>query len=528
MAGQLVPFQLRSPGVFGVVTEQEGAIQDPRWATVLKNAVINASNRIAARNGWVLATTGGNHGEDTETIYEFVEDADTTYIISAAGTGADAQVYSGTVTLIDRSNAADPPLTQPTASDWQFVSLNGFCLGFQAGHEPIFWEPSGTTEASQSDDFEDITGATGYVATHPDGNAAVATHGRIFAFDDDMQTVKWCALLDPFDWGGASAGAIDLRNIWPRGGDVGVALEEWNDYLVIFGERSILVFSGLEDPNVKFGLAGGTVDTAEGQQDAVTGDGLVARDAFASVGTELIYLSRSGLRSLRRALIGQNLPLTSIAPQIQLALTVDINAAINAGLSIKVEYHRPLGAIVAKIGAKYWYFDVRDQRQVKASTWEGIGWLAAASIGGTLYLGENDGIATYTGFADGGESYLWEYKSPWLPLTGRSAQSVIVKQAEGYYEADLSQSVSLSWSFDYVSESFSEAALLDVGNVSEWNEDEFGIAEWGTSGTLVRQKYEGAGDGALIQFGVRATINGGNFAVQEVDFIGKLGRILNR
>jgi len=521
MPSPLRPLRLRSPGVRGLVTDQESETQNHQWATTLRNAVINSSNRIAARNGWTMITTSGNHADDTEALYEFVEDEDTVYIVSAA----DDAIYSGTITLVDRSNLGTAVFTTPTAADWQFVTLNGMCFGFQLNHEPIIWEPSSTNLAAQSDDFEDLHEATGYVGTAPNGNAAISTHGRIFGFADGHQVIKWCALLNPVDWSGAGSGSIDLRNIWPGGGDVGVTLAEWNDYLVVFGERSVLVFSGLDDPNEQFALAGGTSDTADGQTDTLTGDGLVARDAVVSVGTQLIYLSRSGLRSLSRALVGENLPLTTIAPQIQLKLTVDIEAALNASLSIKMTYHRPLSAIIAKIGANYWYFDVRDTDLVRASQWDSIGWKSAASVGGTLYLGQNDGVASYSGFSDGGVSYLWEFRSPWVPMTGELSRTFIAKSAQGFYESDLAQTITLDWAFDYTSERFTENAALDVGQASEWAEAEFGIGEWGTSGTLIRQDYEASGDGSIIQFGIRTTINGGNFAVQEVDFFGKLGRV---
>lgn len=521
MPSPLFPVRLRSPGVRGLVTDQESETQNHQWATTLRNAVINSSNRIAARNGWTMVTTSGNHSDDTEALYEFVEDDDTVYIVSAA----DDKIYSGTVTLVDRSNLGTAVFTTPTAADWQFVTLNGMCFGFQANHDPIIWEPSSTNLVGQSDDFEDLHEATGYTGTAPNGNAAISTHGRIFAFDDGHQVIKWCVLLNPVDWSSAGAGAVDLRNIWPGGGDIGVALVEWNDFLVVFGERSVLVFSGLDDPNEQFSLAGGASDTSDGQKDTLTGDGLVSRDAVVSVGTQLIYLSRSGLRSLSRALVGENLPLTTIAPQIQLKLTVDIEAALNAGLSIKMVYHRPLSAIIAKIGSKYWYFDVRDPNLVRASQWDSIGWLSAASVGGALYLGQNDGVASYSSFTDGTASYLWEYRSPWVPLTGEHSRTFIAKSVQGFYESDLAQTITLDWAFDYTSSRFTENAALDVGQASEWGEAEFGIGEWGTSGTLIRQDYEASGDGSIIQFGIRTTINGGNFAVQEVDFFGKVGRV---
>jgi len=522
MPSDLVPIRYRSPGSLGLVTDEEGSAIDPAWAVVLTNAVISKANRVTARDGWNMLTSSP-HSDDTEALYEFVEDSSNTFIISAAG----LKLYSGTATLTDRTGAAPATQTAPTANDWQFVTLADCCIGFQESHEPILFEPdsaAGTPSiATQAADFEDISNTTGYAGSAPQGDAAIATHGRIFAFDSTKRTIQWCALLQPQVWTGAGTGSIGLDNIWPIGTDIGVALVEWNDFLVVFGERSVLLFTGLNDPATNLTIAATT--TASGQADAIASDGLVARDAVVSVGTDLVFMSRSGLRSLSRALVGDNLPFSSLAPHIQLQLTEEIDTAIGNGDPIRIEYHRPLSAIVARIGDNYWYFDVRTLGQIRASKWEGIDWKSAKSIQGVLYLGQNGGVADYSTNQDDTASYTFKYQSPWIPITGQANRTLIGKEAHIYYESDVDRVINLDWSWDYTGQSFNDSQVLDTTDAAEWGTGEWGEDEWGTNPTLSVLTHDLAGEGSLLQFCSSTIIDGGTFGIQQIEIFGKLGKL---
>lgn len=513
MPSPLTQYTIRSPGSLGLVTDNESSISDPRYGLEFLNGVINATGRIAARNGWSLLTIVGGHSDDTEVMYEFLYGAATRYIISAA----DTAIYSGNTTLTDRSDPS-AGLTTPTASNWQFVTLNDKCYGFQTSHTPIVWDPSGNTY--DADDFQDLAPTSG---TAPNGNAACATHGRIFAFDADMQTIQWCMILDDDDWNGAGTGSIDMRSVWPVS-DVGVALCEWNNFLVVFGSNSIVMFTGLDDPNTNLQLAAsGNFKSATGIDDMITGDGLIHRDAVVSVGTDLIYMSRSGLRSLRRGLVNEKLPMATIGPQIQQQLTQDIQDADENGKPIRMEYHRKLGGILSRIGDKRWYFDVRDQRRVKASQWDGIGFFTALSTQEQLLLGQNGGVGQYANYTDNGSSYRFKWFSPWLtPAEGRM---LIPKRVHVDLASGVDQSVELRWSWDYEPSVYTESRSIDVGTLAEYGIAEYGIAEYGPINALRRREFDMTGHGSTIQIGIQTTINGGSFEVQSIGIMGKVGRV---
>jgi len=494
MVSPLDRIPIRTPGNLGLVTDQAGVAEQPQWSLTLRNAVINNSNRIASRNGWSLVTTTGGHSDDTEAIFEYVESATSTRIISVAN----STLYEGTSTLTNVTGTATVG-----GDDWQFVNYNGKVVGVRQGDQPIIKTGAGN--------FADVVASAG---TAPTGNAAVATHGRIYAFDSDMQTIQFCVLLDETDWGGAGSGSLDMANVWPVGLDVGVAIVEWNNFLVVFGERSIVIFTGLDDPGTNLALAG--------TDDMVTGDGLVSRDSVVSTGTDLIYLSRTGLRSLRRGIAFDKLPLTTIAPHLQLKLSSDIDTALSAATPIRMEYHRKLGAIIARIGSAYWYFDIRTAGAVRASQWDSIDWVCARSVGSTLYLGQNGGVAEYTGYDDNGSAYNFEWLSPWFRVTSRR---FIPKSALVYVAAGTTYSLTMSWAWDYDASPRYETRSLMVNAVSEYNVAEWGIGEWGPANQLVAQQFDLGGDGDQIQIGLSTSINGGQLEIQEADLIGKLGRL---
>ena len=106
---------------------------------------------------------------------------------------------------------------------------------------------------------------------------AHAAFGRIWAVDDDKQTVRYCALLDETKWATASGGgSIDMRNVWSNGMDYVTAISSIGSNLVIFGRKHIVIYtdgSGSElgvDPTQMYVV------------DIIEGTGCVARDSLAN------------------------------------------------------------------------------------------------------------------------------------------------------------------------------------------------------------------------------------------------------
>ncbi len=526
MPGPLVRIPLAAPGRLGFNADQATSVQNHEWSLEVKNGIINDAERLQSRQGWVLQTTTGNHGNDTGSLHEYVVDSDTVEIISVAGSGTATKFYEGVVTLTDITNTASPSST--STNEWQFVNFNGKVVGFHAGETPIVYTSGGAG-------FAQIAGSP------PEGPAAVATHGRIFAVDADLQTIKFCALLDESDWTTASdAGSLNLANVWPGGLDIVVSLALFQDKLVIFGERSILVFDGLDDPISNLQLAAGGNNLSKDFQDSFI-SGTISARSVVSTGNDLIFLSRSGLRSLSRAIEYERLPLTTMAPQAQQVLISQIELALSNSESIMMEYHQPLGGIIIKIGGNYWFIDIKLKELTRMFKWEGtsFGFDSILSSQGSLYYGVNDGVALVTGYNDDGtDTYSFAYLSPWLPV-GSNGRFFIPKRALSFVEAGQAYRASIRWSWDYAPGFSSASVTIPVSAVSEYStegsqrgaQDEYGaegdpgFAEYGPRNQVTSSRFQLSGFGSFMQIGFDVLVDGNYVSLQEIDIFGKIGRL---
>ncbi len=500
MPARLQPITLHGPGVFGLNTDQAGPSIDPRWALTLRNAIFDSAGRIAAREGWTLLTTGSPHSNNTEAIFEYVQDETTKHIISAAGNA----LYSGTTTLTTRTGGS-----AISANNWQFVNFNGSVVGVQASHVSRFWDGVAGTFAD--------TSATNRPTT---GNSAVSAWGRLFVTDTNERTIHFTPLLMNLtsgDWTAAGGGSWDTSEYWPDGRDHVVAMVEWQDRLLVFGERSVLIYTGMQDPANDLAL-----------EDVITSGGTMWRDSVVSVGTDLLYLARDGLRSIQRGIQFSTLPYRALSRPIRQALLTELLPAANA--DVKASYSAEDGAYFARIANTYWYWDVRspiDTGDLRASRWDGIGYKSIwTATDGTVYLGQNGGVAQYTGYQDNVTPYVWEFKSTWLEL-GREPTTIIPKYSFWTFVTTTEYTVDVSYAFDF-SETFQNTvAVLGDSTLSEWGSAsaEWAISEWGAGQTSQRVKFQMGGFGDRLQLGVRVVINGAPIAVQRVDVYSKAGRL---
>ena len=489
MATPLTPISLRGPGRFGLNVSQAVGADDPRWALELTNAVFDDAGRIAARNGLNNLTATGGHAADTLSVWEYIKDKDTKEIISAAG----AKLYRGTTTITDVTG-----LSEGSSASWDYANFNGQCIAVQQGQPPIKY--SGTSFAT--------FGTTG---APPLGDAVLSAWGRLWITDEDRQGVSWSALLDEETWSGAGTGNIGLENYWPDGLDLTVGLQQWQDRLLVFGERSILVFTGLDDPENDLAL----VDILD--------SGAVGRDAIVTVGNDLMYLSREGIRSINRAIQFSNLPSAMISTNVRDQLVMDIASTSDYHMC----YSETVGGILAKIGVSYWYFDVKlptEQGDLRASQWTGIAWKSChAATDGTIYLGNNGGVGDYSGFADEGSAYLLRYRGTWLDNNG---QTIIPKRARVAVVTTTSMNVTMVWGFDFIDSLNQETRNTgETAALSEWSLGEWGLNEWSGANTQVRRlAYNLSSEGERVQVGITVEVTG-KIAIEQIDLYSKIGRI---
>src|SRR5690606_35877199 len=217
----------------------------------------------------------------------------------------------------------------------------------------------------------------------PNGNVCHSAFGRIWVTSDgDDSVVEFSDTLLPHKFRGGAAGTLNLKNVW--GGDQVTAIAAIEDYLVIFGKRTILVYAGPEDPS--------TMTLAE----KLDGVGCIARDSVANTGNDLLFLSASGVRMLSRALeSGGRQPLGDLSVNVRDKLMEQVTAEEAA--NIKAVYHEPEGfyALFLTEDDLTWVFDVRfpnPDGSAKVTTWSGYGARSVYSASDrSLYVG-GDGV----------------------------------------------------------------------------------------------------------------------------------------
>lgn len=308
----LLPVQLNSPGRWGINLQEADQLLHPNWATIADGMVLSDSDQLAARGSITITSTTPAAAELLR-IFNYINAAGTEIVISATAT----TMWQSVGDLTASGNNITPT-GAPTNGFWKFNNFNGKVTAWQAGHTPLVYSGSG--------DFTTITAASG---TLPDGDVSHAAFGRMWAVDDDKQTVRYSALLDETRWATADGGgAIDMRNVWTQGIDYVTAISSLGANLIIFGRKHVVFYTdGL-------GSAVGVDPSQMYVVDVIEGTGCVSRDSVVPIGEgDLVFLSEVGLQSLARVVQSKDNPLTTISWQISDRLTSAIKTELGAQAS---------------------------------------------------------------------------------------------------------------------------------------------------------------------------------------------------
>ncbi len=77
--------------------------------------------------------------------------------------------------------------------------------------------------------------------------------------------------------------------------------------------------------------------------------------------------------------------------------------------------------------------------------------------------------------------------------------------------------IAIKWGFDYKENYNSETKLLDTGVVYEYNVGEYNIAEFSNGVVLDQFQINAGGNGAVLQLGLEAELNGDPLSIQKID-----------
>jgi len=507
MAQELRSINLVAPAFKGVNTEDSPLAQDPSFAEIADNAVIDKRGRIAARKGHtVLTTTKTVLGSDSlRAIKEFKDNAGNTKIFSVGNN----KIISGTATLVDET----PGSYTITADNWKMVNFNDKIYFFQRGYEPLVYDNAGGSVVTLSS----VSGAAG-VTSAMYGNEVLAAYGRLWTadFNSDKSTVYWSDLLIGHDWSGGTSGSIDVSKVWPDGYDEIVALAAHNGLLIIFGKHSIIAYSGAEAP--------ATMTLS----DTVAGVGCVDRDTVQYTGTDVLFLSHTGLKSFGRTIQEKSMPISSLSGNI----TKDIINALQSENTFFRSIYSPEEGfyLLTFVGQNVTYcFDVRgttENGSYRVTRWVSTGFTSyERKENGDLLIGTSEGISKYEEYTDNGQAYRFKYYSPSLTF-GDSSRIKILKKLKPTLVGANNATVFLKWAYDFKG-SYATAEFT-VGNqiTGFYGESEYTAVEF-TGGALTNQKSLNAtGYGTSIVVGLESDINGSQLSLQEINVMALIGKLL--
>jgi hypothetical protein len=356
---------------------------------------------------------------------------------------------------------------------------------------------------------------TGYSVSTFQPNCGLAAFGRLWLANigENKLTVYYSVLLDSSDFTGAGSGAINLEQVIP-GNDEIVSLTEHNNSLIIFCKNNIVVYNNADDiGNIALG-------------DTVIGIGCIARDSVQNIGTDLIFLSFSGLRTLGRTIQEKSAPLRDLSKNIRDNFLAVINGE-NLD-NVKSVYYEPDAFYLLRTSAFVYCFDVRaflEDGASRVTTWDTINPLSMlATKNRRLLLGKPDGIANYTNYTDNSSSYTFTYYTPYLDFGDPSLTKFPKKMIVTVLGSNVTFDV--KWAFDYTSDFSVLQDTSSSANVAEYGVGEYNIAEYSSSIAIEQLQQQLNGNGNIIQIGIEALINGNAFSVQKIDIYSVIGRII--
>lgn len=514
MAQPIQPFAITAPGFMGLNTQDSSLDLSTGYALVANNCVIDQYGRIGARKGWIKANTvSATLGDNpVKAIGELVTRDGTSYTI-CAGNNKIFKLVGTTLTELTYGGSGTAPAISD--SNWQFAMLLNVFVMFQSGHDPLYFDPTLSTTT-----YKRISEASTYTGTVQKSNTVIAAYGRFWHADvaTDKLTIQWCDINSPFNYSTGTAGTLDTYTVWPKGGDTIVALAAHNNNLFIFGKRNILVYTGANNP--------ATMTLA----DTIVGIGCIARDSIATTGTDLIFLSDTGVRSIMRTIQEKSSPINDLSKNVRNDLVSAVSAQTPSAIKAIYSPADSFYLVTIPSLATVYCFDTKGSLQdgsYRATTWDSVDPRSFCfRSDGTLLMGKIGYIGKYTGYNDDTSMYRLQYYTNHSDLGDPSVTSIL-KKLSAVIIGGTAQNVTFKWGYDFKGDYQSATTTIPSQGVSY-----YGIAEYGStyvySNGIAMQTLSvyPNGAGKIVQTGYETDINGTALSIQKLEIFAKHGKLI--
>lgn len=524
MSKALQSATIAAPGFMGLNTQDSGVTLESGYALTATNCIIDKFGRVGSRKGWtpVHVVNSDLGTAAVKTVYQ-VRGPDNNTVLFAAGNNKVFIEEAGVLVKKNIRNAADSADVSYTITDshWQVSNIQqsgntkAYATVVQEGHPVLVMKYLTTAFGFQR--LGDLgTLPNGYTTTTFTPNCVISAYGRTWVADiaGNRQTVYFSDLVDATNYTTGTSGRLNISEVVGDGDPI-VALGAHNGFLVIFCTRHIVVYATPQDPALMT------------LSDVVSGIGCIARDTVQNTGTDLIFLSETGVRSLMRTIQEKSAPFRDLSKNVRDDLLVDIATQVS---------HKDIKAIYAPLEAFYllslpavsevYCFDTRTQLQDGASRvtqWTLHPTSFCITTENTLYMGLNGYVGTYDGYLDNGESYPLSYYTNYSDFGSATALKML-KTADFFLIGGSNQNITIKWDFDYEGRYVAQVSLLDEDSIAEYGISEFGIAKYSGGVVITKLKVPASGSGRVVQLGLESLINGNSLSIQKLDVYVKTGR----
>lgn len=423
--GQQTNINIAAPGNMGINTELSPSAATQEWCLSAQNLVVDRAGRLASRRGFQLVTENPDilNDEPLETV-ELMYGQDGVNTIFCCG---DNRIFMhtddnplGTLNPWTLYEMTLPAGYTITANNWQMVSFNNVIYFVQDDHQPLYWRNVPDTDPNYFV-LEEID-PTGNKPDLSDANCSCAAFGRLWlgGFTAERNVLRWSNLLDGTRFNDNDK--IDLSLVWPTGFDEVVAITAHNNFLIVFGLRSIVVFN-VPDQGVAYTSVA----------DTVTGIGCVSRDSVRVVGKDVWFLDSTGVRSFGRVMQEKSLPIGDITTNIRTELRYHMDRArTDEGTcpSVKTWYSPDEGLYVLIFPEQRKTYAIDTKKPLQ----DGSGRVTAWLVNG-LYSGAR-GVRAASGCVGIGGLYLYRGLSDIVPnvLGGVKEEGIQIRYQTGYLD----------------------------------------------------------------------------------------------